>query len=477
MFIIYEHTLTHTNTTHTHSTTLSLALFAHFCFVKQRQGEQFAHTLACIETLYEDFADNFQDDSFNRGGGMTLDSTIWICAFANNQHDLSDITQDPAESGFAKALEVAKYRTISILDEGGIVFTRVWCIEELYLTHIYSQEQKRLYGKEGQGIWAIYTAHDHENGEEKHAVGIIPGGTSADGGDGSYIANREAPFPMERILQSRNINIQTTQASVESDRRHILNSIAKRSDLDAEPLERHDNYEELNDAVRGAFACALPALRGSYNEGGEQWIDMLKVMSKSLNRDPMRFNFEDGHGWDDLESSDAIELIRYLPENIEGLELLYAPFGAPFYNAVSDFIDRAKNLKYLEIWHSTLNAGKNEVRETGACLAKAIGNCKTIQKLELFQTELIGSLTLPCWEKALSENTSLENILINGLNNYMVEDANEDTLDKSETIENPDDCRMRIYWDRGTFPNASMLDHEIEKLENATTATIDISDM
>jgi len=60
---------------------------------------------------------------------MTEHTPIWICAFANNQHDLDQaITADPRESGFAMAMEVANYRTISILDKDGIVFERIWCV-------------------------------------------------------------------------------------------------------------------------------------------------------------------------------------------------------------------------------------------------------------------------------------------------------------------------------------------------------------
>lgn len=458
-------------------------------FMSHFWGEPFLHTMACIETLYQDFSDNFQPDSFARGGGMTLDSPIWICAFANNQHDLSDITENPEESGFAKALEVANYRTVSIVDEKGIVFTRVWCVEELYLTHLYSQEQKTELStdddedkpRKGQ-IWAIYTAYEHENddGETKNAIGLVAGGTTVDGGDGSYIAAREAEFPMKRILQSRNINIQTAQASVESDRRHILNSICKRKDLNADPFEAHENYDMLNNAVKGAFACSLPALRGSLKEGEEEWKEMIQVMSTSITRDPMRFNFEDGYGWDDLEIDSAIQLIDHLPHNIEGLELLYAPFGASFYNAVANFIEnRATNLKSLEIWHSTCGSGKDAVLEASANLARGIGKCDTIVKLELFQTDLFGSLSFLPWFEAIKENKSLKQIRIAGLNNgYMIEDIDEDTYDEEdETVENPDDFRQRIYWKEGLFPNAMMKEEEVTRIKEASTCVIEIDQM
>jgi hypothetical protein len=37
-----------------------------------------------------------------------------------------DLTDDPAESSFAKAMEVS-VGTLSVLDKGGEVFKRIWC--------------------------------------------------------------------------------------------------------------------------------------------------------------------------------------------------------------------------------------------------------------------------------------------------------------------------------------------------------------
>ncbi|GFH55349.1 predicted protein [Chaetoceros tenuissimus] len=260
----------------------------------------------------------------------------------------------------------------------------------------------------------------------------------------------------------------------------ILNSICKRKDLNAEPFEAHENYDELNNAVKGAFACSLPALRGALEEGEEEWQEMIKVMSTSLTRDPMRFNFEDGYGWDDLETDAAIQLNDHLPCNIEGLELLYAPFGASFYNAVANFIEnRATNLKSLEIWHSTCGTGKDAVLEASSNLARAIGRSNSIVKLELFQTDLIGSLSFLSWIEAFKENKSLRKITIAGLNNgYMIEDVDEDTYDEEdETVENPDDFRQRIYWKEGFFPNAMMTDEEDTRIKEASTCDIEIDQM
>jgi hypothetical protein len=56
-----------------------------------------------------------------------------------------DITADPAESSFAKAM-AASVGTLSILDKDGTVFTRIWCgLARLISTLIYPQSQLRTH--------------------------------------------------------------------------------------------------------------------------------------------------------------------------------------------------------------------------------------------------------------------------------------------------------------------------------------------
>jgi len=177
-------------------------------FVSHTWGETFFHTMDCIEQMFKDFKTNYTDSHDKRGGGMTEDTPIWICAFANNQHDLENaITADPSESGFAKAMDVANYRTLSILDEKGEVFTRIWCILELDLTLIKVQEKKEKgdddVDLEWNGLWAVYTVHEHiycegeEDEENRKAVGIVAGGAPCDSEVAFYTAHRERPFPRD----------------------------------------------------------------------------------------------------------------------------------------------------------------------------------------------------------------------------------------------------------------------------------------
>merc|ERR1711957_779667 len=94
-----------------------------------------------------------------------------------NQWGLAgDITEDPKDSTFTKAMQVASHRTVSILDEGGETFKRIWCGFELALTFNAAED----------GVWVVYTAHKHKyiyDEEERKAIGIVSGGAPIDEGD------------------------------------------------------------------------------------------------------------------------------------------------------------------------------------------------------------------------------------------------------------------------------------------------------
>jgi len=73
--------------------------------------------------MIKDFKENNYDVADRKGGGMIEHTPIWIYVFANNQHDLEEaFTVVPSESGFDKAMEVANYRTMLILDKAFIKY-------------------------------------------------------------------------------------------------------------------------------------------------------------------------------------------------------------------------------------------------------------------------------------------------------------------------------------------------------------------
>ncbi len=62
------------------------------------------------------------------------DAAYWVCAYANNQHEVhSDVTSDPSKSSFVKAIELAEGRVLTVLDESGVTYQRIWCCLEIFL--------------------------------------------------------------------------------------------------------------------------------------------------------------------------------------------------------------------------------------------------------------------------------------------------------------------------------------------------------
>ena len=51
-----------------------------------------------------------------------------LCAaYANNQHDPgNDVTVDPMKSSFVSAIELAEGRVLSVIDERGVTYSRIW---------------------------------------------------------------------------------------------------------------------------------------------------------------------------------------------------------------------------------------------------------------------------------------------------------------------------------------------------------------
>ena len=161
-------------------------------------------------------------------------------AYANNQHK---IAEEFLTNPFLKAMSICQ-GTISILDVECVVYSRIWCIFELF---------KSMIGDNSNYEFDIYTEIDRDRG----AAGITHGYIPEDRTIEVYKKQRQSKFPLDRILQATNVDVQHAKASVESDRTFILNTITGRS-VDDAVVDDHDKYDELNNTLRGIFVA--PAL-------------------------------------------------------------------------------------------------------------------------------------------------------------------------------------------------------------------------
>ena len=142
--------------------------------------------------------------------------------------------------------------TMSVLDKGGVVFTRIWCGYEVYVSLV---DAKPGY------TWGVYTAlpegvTDLFGDMLTDAVGLTDGLAPADQDHVAFKQDREKHFPFALAQRTLAIELQTAQASVASDKTHILNAMIGETDDFNRPLpERHERYDLLNETLRARFAA------------------------------------------------------------------------------------------------------------------------------------------------------------------------------------------------------------------------------
>ena len=182
-----------------------------------------------------DFVKCLKQHAVDRGLGDH--GPYWVCAYANNQWKLDDeIGGSLEESSFRKAMKLS-FGTVTVLDEGGITFSRIWCGYEIF-TSLAGDSHK---------TYDVYTC------PKQGAVGLVEG-LSAGDKDAGAKQKRESAFPLERVRLD--IQLQSAQASVEADRKAILNAIVGAA-ADAEPPDEHASYARLNNMLAGRFAAGM----------------------------------------------------------------------------------------------------------------------------------------------------------------------------------------------------------------------------
>jgi hypothetical protein len=79
-------------------------------------------------------------------------------------------------------------------------------------------------------------------------------------------AHRQARFPVGLLQAAFGIKVEDGQASVETDKRHILNSLTGMP-LESEPPRTHEQYDRINKLLHAHYA--LGGLPRCVAEGGE----------------------------------------------------------------------------------------------------------------------------------------------------------------------------------------------------------------
>jgi len=364
-------------------------------FVSHWWGEPVKDFIACLEQHAKD-----------RGlGGRTR---YWVCAYANNQWKLGEeISSTLTETTFYKALTRAQ-GTVVVADRGGVVYTRVWCGYEQWLSLI---EAGRLYD--------VYTTL-----EGGRAVGVTDGIASVDaeGGADTYRGapsaklRRESAFPVAVVSNAQGFDVAQAQASDEGDRLRIMAAITDKAALNATVAASLGavHFSKLVGLRRGAGEAAgyLAALRASKLRGlaisADVWAHLADVYAGSASV---------GEGVSAVASALArvavggtravsAALIDALPPTLTQLELTAVPkslVGAG-----------VKALATGAIVHLTVARVPLGGRRGGAVkLATALGSRGSLQHLDLSGGRM-GRHGMAAWARPLAACVAMRALSLQG---------------------------------------------------------------
>mmetsp|Transcript_124364 Transcript_124364/g.277863 ORF Transcript_124364/g.277863 Transcript_124364/m.277863 type:complete len:730 (+) Transcript_124364:105-2294(+) len=269
-------------------------------FVSHWWGEPIVHFMQCLQ-------------AHMTTRGLSDEVPYWVCAYANRQHQLqSEISSDPKKSSFYKALEVARFNVLLILDHEATPFSRIWCGFEQSMCLERPSSPLDVATFTGSKAELLLQGLSHE--EELMELQSPGKGIKAK-------VAREANFPIEIVSHGMAAELHKGEASVDDDRFRVLNSLLGR-ELQSPPLAEHPIYEETNARLHALFAAAL-FLRLTVGEA-DPWNDEKAekrciAASKALVHDVWRKSL-DMH-LEGLDSESCALLAESFPPNLMDLTL------------------------------------------------------------------------------------------------------------------------------------------------------------
>jgi hypothetical protein len=286
---------------------------------------------------------------------------------------------------FLKAMSICE-GTVSILDAGCVVYSRIWCIYEVYMS---------VMGGNSSYEFDVYTKIDGDK-----AIGITHGCMPIDKSESRRKKRRERNFPLERILVSTKICVENAVAEKEADREMILNMIAGRID-------------ELNNMLRGIFVA--PALERIIKERD---IDTIKSCLKIVKASNAKIIGLDLLGCTEFNDEILIELVNSLPPTL-AIFRLYSKGSAVTGNTINTCLKNIIKCPQLV----RLKLSDNNINADGAgILADALKFNKTLKTLKLNKNQINddGAKKLT---NSLKDNSTLKQLYMkeNSIDNHVKE--------------------------------------------------------
>ncbi|CAE8640924.1 unnamed protein product, partial [Polarella glacialis] len=182
----------------------------------------------------------------------------WICTFANNQHDLSELTGSLLETPFVKVIMANEaVGTVTVFDAKVTTLRRIWCVLENYVSTVTAVE-----AKSGKHVYDIVAWLPE--GQGKYAGKPVPAKPTLrmDLGNGmmrEHVLDDETggAFPLSVSVEGIKLDIHKAEATRREDWTHILHLIAETpaSEWTKDPPETCEAYDRINLKARGMFAA------------------------------------------------------------------------------------------------------------------------------------------------------------------------------------------------------------------------------
>ena len=141
--------------------------------------------------------------------------------------------------------------TLWIIDKSCVIYSRSWCLYEAYKSVTFVRNDKEY-------KFDVYTPVEDKDIDGTYgAVGITDGYITSDHSNLLLKKERESKFPLDRVLKFiMELDIKKSKATVENDRKIILNNITGQS-VEEPILDNHIKYEEFNNVVKSLFLAPM----------------------------------------------------------------------------------------------------------------------------------------------------------------------------------------------------------------------------
>jgi len=251
---------------------------------------------------------------------MPETAPYWVCAYANDQHELeSSLSEDPQESSFYKALTSEHCEGVLLLlndefNQGdklpriapAMPFTRIWCVFEVSTALQNSRLSLDIIScKHGKSelLTDGFTAEELEKARQNLAWAA------------ETKLKREENFPVTVMKQGLEVVLEKADASVEEDKRRILNCLVGRP-LDAAPPREHNIFLCVNAKLRGRFAVA--AWPSAVSQGAVEEMGLPRVLREDTERTSLGFFF----GWRKNMDDDMLQILSSsFPSRLQNLDI------------------------------------------------------------------------------------------------------------------------------------------------------------